>query len=196
MLIDALNKIANPQTTKDLFTDNEQSILYDRLTASLREAAVNIKEQMKTELETISTKLVSEAVGKIRIPRNGIDGRDGKGIDGVNGINGKDAVVDENKIIAEVLKKIPPLSISRGKMGGGGSTMRVDNLSSQANGSTKTFTTTYRIGSAHLLFYSSFPTLFLPTTDYSVSGNTITLGASVNAPVSGQSLAAIYESSD
>ena len=89
---------------------------------------------------------------------------------------------------------MPPVNI--GRKSGGGSTMRVDNLSSQANGSAKTFTTTYRIGSAHLLFYSSFPTLFLPTTDYVVSGNTITLGSGVSAPVAGQSLAAIYESAD
>lgn len=197
MLKDKLQSLANPQKLDKVFSDNKESILFERLTASLREAASGIKEQMKTELKQISSELVSDAVGKIKLPRDGFDGRDGKGLDGRNGLdgkNGKDAIVDESKIIAEVLKQIP---INRsGKKGGGGSTIRVNNLSSQCDGVNKTFTTTNRIGAAHLIIYSSFPTLFLPTTDYTISTNVITLGASVDAPASGQSLAIIYESQD
>lgn len=105
--------------------------------------------------------------------------------------------IDQVKGLRELLDNLSNrIKNIKGGRGGGGSTLRVDNLSSQADGSTKTFTTTYRIGSAHLLFYSSFPSLFLPTTDYTVSGNTVTLGSSVTAPASGQSLAIFYESAD
>jgi len=96
-------------------------------------------------------------------------------------------------------KEIPNMvrsQLPRGGKGGGGSTMRVDNLSSQANGTTRTFTATHRIGEAHLVFYSSFPTFFLPTTDYTISGTSITLSSSIDPPVAGQSLAIFYESAD
>jgi len=90
-----------------------------------------------------------------------------------------------------LIQKFAPRSVKSG--GGGGSTMRVDNLSSQANGSTRTFTTTYRIGTAHALFYSSFPSVFVPTTDYTANNMLITLNSAINPPVAGQSLIFFYE---
>ncbi len=198
-LIDELEKLkteSEPQTLDELFSQSKEGMMSDRVISDVNNKLPQMRTNMMNEMKTIIAEEVKNQVSQIKVR----DGEDGKSpnIDNIvkmvleiipkpeNGEDGKSPSIDE------ILAKIPR-QISRG---GGGSTMRVDNLSSQANGSTKTFTTTYKIGIAHLLFYSSFPTLFLPTTDYSVSGNIITLGASVSAPVFGQSLATIYESAD
>lgn len=161
------------------------------------------------------TKIISEVIKKIPLPKDGVDGKssdpdfvaeivlakipkpkDGKdavftGEEAVKKINALE-IKPELQIDASHIKGLRQI-VGSARKGGGGSTMRVDNLSSQADGVTTTFTTTYRIGTSHLLFYSSFPTLFLPTTDYTVSGKTVTLAAGVPIPQAGQSLAIIYE---
>ena len=188
MLIDQLKKLSQadqPQTLDALFQ--------------------KMKENIAQEVKTALTEEIRRQIGGIKKVRDGVDGKspDIKEVvksvislipKPIDGVDGKNAVFNKDEIISEVLSKIP--QIRTGKRGGGGSTMRVDNLSSQITGSTRNFTTTHKIGSAHLLFYSSAPTLFLPTTDYSVSGNVITLDSSIDFPVVGQSLAIIFESQD
>ena len=204
MLIDKLKQLqteGQPQTLDELFQSSKEGMLLNKVKNAVNALLPAMRDNIAKEVEKTLTDEIRRQIGAIRV-RDGVDGNspDPKEIIKSvlslipvhqDGKPGKDAVIDKNEIINEVLKQIP-----RGKKGGGGSTMRVDNLSSQANGSTRSFTTTYKIGSAHLLFYSSFPTFFLPTTDYSVSGTTITLGSSIDPPVAGQSLAIIYESQD
>lgn len=203
MLIEELEKLqtgGQPQTLDELFNQSKEGMMSDKVISNINNLLPQMKEKMMNEMKTIISEEVKNQVGIIKIKdgRNGIDGKSPnpeqiakiileKIPKPKDGKDGKDA-----PSIEEIIAKIPR-PVSRG---GGGSTLRVDNLSSQANGSTKTFITTYKIGMAHLVFYSSFPSLFLPTTDYSVSGNTITLGSAVSAPVAGQSLAIIYESAD
>ncbi len=196
-LLEELEKLkteGEPQTLDELFSQSKEGMMSDRVISDVNNKLPQMRTNMMNEMKTIISEEVKNQVSQIKV-RDGEDGKNGRsGIDGENGKDGKDAIINKDNIISEIMAKMPPVSV--GRKGGGGSTLRVDNLSSQANGSTKTFTTTYKIGVAHLLFYSSFPTLFLPTTDYSVSGNIITLGSGVSAPVAGQSLAIIYESSD
>ena len=193
--IEQLKTEGQPQTLDELFNQSKEGMMSDRVINNVNVKLPQMKERMMNEMRMLIAEEVKRIVGMIKV-KDGLNGRDGKsGVDGADGKNGENAVINKDEIISEIIKKIPPVSVGS-KRGGGGSTMRVDNLSSQANGSSKTFTTTFRIGSSHLLFYSSFPTLFLPTTDYTVSGTTITLGSEVNAPVAGQSLAIIYESAD
>lgn len=192
-----------------LKSEKEADFTSSRVNKSLQTSAMEIRRELEKQLPEMILPLVQDAISNIRIR----DGRDGK--DGVNGIDGKDGkngspdkplevkskletLKDEERLDASAIKNLPRVlgQYSKGKSGGGGSTMRVNDLSSQCDGTTKAFTTTNRIGEAHLVIYSSFPTLFLPTTDYTVSGNVVTLGAGVSAPAAGQSLAIIYESSD
>lgn len=64
-------------------------------------------------------------------------------------------------------------------------------LSSQLDGSTKTFNTPkYR--HALLLIGTQFPILFRPTTDFTLGNGKITLTAEVSAPATGQSLVMLY----
>ena len=168
----------------------------DKVIASVNVILHAMRDRIAQEVKTALTDEIQRQIGSIvvRDGRDGVDGRPGIAINGKDGEPGKDAVVNEEKIISEIMTKIPQMRM--GKRSGGGSTMRVNDLSSQANGVTKTFTTLNKIGTAHLLHYSSFPSIFVPTTDYTVSTNVITLGASIPAPVAGQSLVFIYESSD
>ena len=203
MLIDKLKQLqteGQPQTLDELFQSSKEGMLLDKVKNAVNMLLPQMKENMKNELRAEMANEIKQQVSEIKVK----DGRDadenkiiGKIIpmipipkDGKNGKDGKDAIINKDELIAELAKRIPR------QRGGGGSTLRVDNLSSQANGVTRSFTTTYKIGSAHLLFYSSFPTFFLPTTDYSISGTAITLNASIDPPVAGQSLAIFYESAD
>lgn len=168
--------------------------MYDKTTSAINALLPMMERRIMESVKINLVETIKSEVGKIKV-RDGRDGRDAKpaiAIDGKDGTKGADGKTPTRE---ELLALISPL-IPRGKRGGGGSTMRVDNLSSQANGSTRDFTTTHRIGAAHLLFYSSFPTFFLPTTDYTVSGTTVSLAATIDPPVAGQSLALFYESSD
>lgn len=201
-LLEELEKLkteGEPQTLDELFNQSKEGMMSDRVVADINGKLPQMRTTMMNEMRMFISEEIQKQISSIKV-RDGHDGQDGKTPD-IGSIikivldkipkpkDGEDGI---SPSIDEIISKIPR-PVSRG---GGGSTMRVDNLSSQANGSTKTFTTTYKIGVSHLLFYSSFPTLFLPITDYSVSGNTITLGTNVSAPVSGQSLAIIYESAD
>lgn len=180
----------------ELFANSKEAILFERLSRSLKEVALGMKADMIREVGELVVGLVEEAVGKIDIPipRDGRDGKDG--LPGRDGDPGKDAEkvdlsADKIKGLPELIRKFTPRS--RGGGGGGGSTLRVDNFSASANGSTTAFTATYRIGAAHALFYSGFPSVILPTTDYTVANRTVTLVAGVPIPQTGQSLLFIYE---
>ncbi len=212
MITDELNKLIQgqePQTMDELFASSKEGMMTEQVSKNAQQAFLAMKEQLMADLDGLVDQKAREIIAGLNIR----DGRDGKdAMPGKNGKDGKDGSPDKPKEIkdkletlkgderldASAIKNLPEVvkSYSVGKSGGGGSTMRVNDLSSQANGSTRTFTTLNRIGAAHIVLYSAFPTLFLPTTDYTVSGNTITILSSIPAPVAGQSLAIVYESSD
>ncbi len=66
MLKDSLDKILNPKTLKEVFANNEQGILYERLTASLKEAVMSIKSQMMEDMKKMSDKMAQDIVSKIK----------------------------------------------------------------------------------------------------------------------------------
>lgn len=206
MLQDNLNNLMRerePQTMQELFDQSKEGQLYESLTQSLRQAVAGMRKQMQEEMQTIAGQIAQQVLARIPNPQDGRDGLDGaSGTDGKDGspdtppeIKGKlESLKDEERLDAKAIKNLPE-AVNRfiTKRGGGGSTLKVNNLSSQITGATRTFTTTNRIGAAHLVFYSSFPFLILPTTDYIASGTTVTLSSSLAFPEAGQSLAIIYE---
>lgn len=82
---------------------------------------------------------------------------------------------------------------SRGMTGPTRHKIRVFSLSSQCDGITKSFTMPRKTVNVLSIFGTQFPVNF-DTGDFTFSGFTITLGASVGAPEAGQTLYALYES--
>ncbi len=206
MLKEELQKLKEgeqPQTLDELFEGSKEDIMRERVVSQINAILPQMRDRILGELQTLVTEQIRAQIEGIRV-RDGEDGKTPTDSELKTLIKPlipklptpeklKELKVEDVKGLQNLIKGLSNRITSKGGASGGGSTMRVENLSSQADGSTKAFTTTYRIGSSHLLFYSSFPSLFLPTTDYSVLGMTVTLGSSVNAPVAGQSLAIIYE---
>lgn len=167
---------------------------------NLKKEADKVINEAEERLDKISSKIVDDA----KITKNAIlELRSVLESEKVNKDKDKKEIIDIKTELENIRNNLPnlirsliPRKASGGGTGGGGSTIRVDNLSSQCNGATRSFTTTHRIGEARLLFYSSFPTLFLPETDFTTSGTTVTLNSALDFPAAGQSLAIIYESSD
>lgn len=84
MLTDTLKNLNQPQKLDKVFTDNKESVLYDKLTASLRDAVQNIKDQMKTEMGQMISQVVKEEVLK-KIPAQRIPMKHGGGAGGGGG---------------------------------------------------------------------------------------------------------------
>jgi hypothetical protein len=115
----------------------------------------------------------------------------------------------EKEFEKELLNKVAIMIHNADRIGGGmgrqtvldlilensaGSLIR-DDLSSQCNGSDKTFTLTepYKSGTIQL-FYTSFPFFYRPVIDFTEDDNRhITLTSEVGSPQTGQTLIAIYE---
>lgn len=156
--------------------------------------------------------------------RNGKDGRDGKdgknGLPGVQGARGAQGergqegergspdtgfdivskinslpLNEANMIDASHIKNLSfPLLFSSGGKRIKGRQVR-DDLSSQCDGSNKTFTLTKKfISNTVQLFSTQFPIVYRPVVDFTENSNgTLTLTAEVGAPASGQTLVALYE---
>lgn len=137
----------------------------------------------------------------------GKDGRNGKdGQEGKDGKDGKDGSPDtpqqiktkletlrgNDRLDASAIKNLPTALYGKKRLGRGtGSPVFTSDLSSQCDGANKTFTipTNTRV---LLLIGTDFPILYRPTTDYTVSGTTLTLTSAVNAPSSGATLSVLY----
>lgn len=173
-------------------------------------AMIALKREMESKLPELIKAAVKEHIDGLNI-HDGIDGitpiKDKDYFDGKDGspdtpkeIKEKlETLKGEARLDASAIKNLPRLIETKSKggaKGGGGNKIRVENLSSQANGSTRTFTLVNRPTDTHVLLYSSFPSVFVATTDYSIAGTTLTLGSNINPPVAGQSLVLVYESSD
>lgn len=176
---------------------------------NLAQIAKSTKADIEGELEVIIERKVKEAISQIRV-RDGRDGKDGVGVDGrtpsrkelvslIKAILPEEKSLDVENIkglqdlLNALSNRISNVRVKKGgAKGGGGSTVRVDDLSSQADGSTKTFNTTFRIGLGLVLQSTQFPRAFRPTVDYTTAGTVLTLTSEVGAPATGQSLIFAY----
>ena len=191
-----LQKEGQPKTMDELFQGSKEAVLLEKVKNAVNMLIPQMRETLKSELKMEQVDEIKRQVSEIKI-RDGQDGitPDTNEIIGrimpmipvpKDGQNGKDAVINKDEIINELLQKIP----RRG--GGGGSTVVTDDLSSQVNGTLKTFVVTKKIGTPLLLISTQFPTALPPTVDYTNSQTSITLAAEIDAPNSGQTLLFTY----
>ena len=158
---------------------------------------------------------INEVDRRLSMIRDGIDGQDGRdGQDGLDGINGKDGSSDTAETIAdklETLEEDDKLGIEAikglkdrimkletmptGRIGGARKTVYIkrENLTSQCDGSTKTFTLPKDTIDVLAVFGTQFPVNFNPGTDWTFEGRTLTLTDEVSAPESGQTLYALIQ---
>lgn len=210
-LKDELKKMREEQESHDResFQRGMNRVETDRAMEEMKRNLMDVIKMVEKKIETIDEKLSRNIESMVRSSmreseknvKNDMmsmhDEMESMMADMVEKMKPEDHMTIMEKMIDALKNDLPNLirkyTPKRMGGGGGGSTLRVNNLSSQADGSTRTFTTTHRIGAAHALFYSGFPTVLLPTTDYTASGVTVTINSAVNPPVSGQSLLFIFE---
>lgn len=119
-------------------------------------------------------------------------------LDIANKLNEEEEIIDR-KVIKGLESEIKRLEtmISSVPRGGGGnprkSRMRAYSLTSQCNGVTKTFTLPSKTINVAGVFGTQFPVNFDPVDDWTFNGSTLTLGNSVGAPVTGQTLWVLIE---
>lgn len=143
--------------------------------------------------------------------KDGIGGEKGK--DGKDGEKGKDGIEIEGKEIVNKVNDLPiqpdkqidakhiknlPESKLTGKqrkglkrLGGGGDIVYTEDLTSQTNGSTKTFTVPEH-RKVILVLCPDAPTIYRPITDFTTSGKVLTLTSAVDSPLSQQTLLFVY----
>lgn len=97
---------------------------------------------------------------------------------------------EQIKELEEKISKIP-----KGRTGGARKTTYIkrENLSSQCNGATKTFTLPADTIEVIGVWGTQFPVNFNPGTDWTFAGRTLTLTAEVSAPATGQTLYCLIE---
>lgn len=210
MLIEELKKLeteSEPQSIEELFMRSKEGMLLERIKQAVNALLPQMRQSIAEELKSDLIDEIRRQIGAIKVR----DGRPGK--DGRPGRDGKDAVIDiadlrkklgleklgkkltveDIEFLPQVLEDIKRMVQRTAVRRGGGSTLIVANLTSQINGSTKTFNLTRKVGANHILIGTQFPVVYDPASDYSVSGFTLTLGSGVGAPAVGQTLVFIYE---
>lgn len=81
----------------------------------------------------------------------------------------------------------------KGGGGGGGNTMLSADISSQVDGSTKTFTVPkHQLNNSRMLFCTSFPRFYRLGVDFTTTSTTLTLTSEVKAPRTGQTFLFLY----
>lgn len=198
MLTDKLSQLQTenePQSMEELFNQSKEGMMADRVKQSVEMMLPQMKMRILEEMKMILSEEIKNQIGQIKV-RDGRDGKDGKSVNPEevakivldiipkpkDGRDGKDAP-NINEIIAKI-----PRPVSKG----GGSTVIMEDLSSQCNGVLKTFSTTKKIGTPLLVASTQFPQILRPTIDYSASGTTLTLSSEVGAPETNQTLIIIY----
>ncbi len=140
--------------------------------------------------------------------RDGKDGKDGRnganGVDGIDGRDGKDGVdatIDEEKIIKEVVKRIPKpkdgkdgvdgkSTVMGGRTSGG---VKFYDLSAQTNGSLKVFSVPKNI--AGVIFSSDSPIVLMENNGFTLNASRTQLTLTVaTAPSQGSQLLFQYSS--
>lgn len=128
----------------------------------------------------------------------GKDGSPDKGEEIVNKINALDSV-EEKMIDASHIKNLPDLSNERlrgtirGIIRGGSESKRFINLSSQCDGSTRTFNLGMSVVAVEAVMSSAAPLVFIPSTQFTYTATTLTLDSSITPPESDQSLMAFVQ---
>jgi len=171
-------------------------------------------ESMKTEMSKVVKNMVSDHEKKMqKMDEKMMEMKDGKNADESmiiekvleripkpkDGLQGKDIdpstveeLQNELKLLKEETEKIK--NLPRGKFG-----MRKVpiikrvNLSSQCDGATKAFTLPRDTVDVLGVFGTQFPINFNPGTDWTFSGQTLTLADGITAPATGETLYAIIE---
>lgn len=148
--------------------------------------------------------IVKTVLKKIPPPEKGKDGRDGK--DGspdtpkqiVDKLNTQresvkmDVVEGLTKEIEKLKKNLKETKRGNSARGGGGGTITyTEDLSSQCDGNTKTFTVPSHKRVLFLLA-TDFPRIYRPTVDFTTTGTSLTLTSEVAAPLSGATLLFCY----
>lgn len=162
-----------------------------------------------TEREIL--KIIRPLIPKPIPGKQGERGVKGDSVQGKSGEDGKDGSPDTGEDIIRKINTLPlnknnmidashiknlsyPVLLSASGKRIKGRQVR-DDLSSQCDGSNKTFTLTKKfISNTVQLFSTQFPIVYRPVVDFTENSNgTLTLTAEVGAPASGQTLVALYE---
>ncbi len=144
--------------------------------------------------------LIEPLIPVVKDGNNGMDGKDGSPDTGeqiIDKINADDSekkikrekvegLDDEIKGIKNAISNIP-----RGGSGKKITSVKKINLTSQVNGVLKSFALPKDTLEVLGIFGTQFPIIFDPSVDYILIGNTLTLGDSVLAPATGQTLWAL-----
>lgn len=154
------------ETPKSIKQKLESLLEDERLTVKSILGAIS-----KKEFEEAIKELRKEIIGKV----------DGTKQELVTSINKKEKIIYPTKGFLD----------QRWHGAGSGTTVSYADLSSQCDGNTKTFTIPAFKKIIQLTFSSS-PFVFRPTIDFTASGTTLTLDASIAAPEAGQTLILLY----
>ena len=135
---------------------------------------------------------VLAAAAKVKDGKDGKPGRDGKdGKDGKPGRDGKDAPKDTNldkrfDELRQEIARIPRRGTRKIPV------VKRVNLTSQVNGSTRSFSLPQDTVEVLGVFGTQFPITF-DNTDWTLSGHTLTLASGITTPAAGQTLFALVE---
>ena len=207
-LIEELQKLqqeSEPQTLNDLFAQSKVEMLYERLIDAINRLLPGMRTHLLNEARNAITEEIKNQISGIRI-KDGRDGKDGqtptkdelltlikKVLPEPQKEEKKELTVEGINGLRDILNNLSSrISAIPNKRGGGGDTIIADDLSSQADGITQTFTTTKKIGKPILVVSSQFPQVLRLTTDFTASGLTLTIDSAISPIQSGQTLYFVY----
>lgn len=208
MLTDELEKLPKenqPDSLDSMFKENDMNAMMSRLRDTmdrmLTGEIARFKDAMAAEMTQHMEAKGKDMMMRMPKPKDGKDGMPGmaggKGMDGspdsgadiVGKINELE-VKPELQIDAKHIKNLPQERV--GGKHGGGSTVVQEDLSSQVNGVTRTFTTVRKIGVPLMVASTQFPTILRNSVDYTASGNTLTLDSAIDPIATGQTLIFVF----
>lgn len=196
-----------PEKGKDYFdgepgkdyviTEKDIKEIATKVKVPIVEKVVEIRTETVVKEQPIITQVTKEVAVfdekklEAELPKYGEQYRDAlellKGEDRLDKSAIKDLEEDLKKLRSEIVNRGGPRgAVIRNKI-------RSASLTSQCDGVTKAFTLPTKTLSVVGVFSTQFPVI-LDSNDWTFSGRTLTLGASVGAPQSGQVLWALYES--
>jgi len=207
-------KLERQEADRKLQEEQDRQITFiEKVVSEVLKRVPKPKDGISPDLNEI----VVRAVAQMPKPKDGRDGKDldfdavvrevmyliPKPKDGKQGANGSpDTPLDiasklntteesvEMKVIKGLEKKFKNLVVGKGKKGGSGDVIHMEDLTSQTNGITKVFTVPAH-RKALMVICSDFPTILLSGNGFTTSGTTLTL-TPTNAPSSGAQLAFQY----
>jgi hypothetical protein len=182
-----------------------------KLEQELRQHVQNSQSKLATDVQTHTAQMLHKAQSlvaeaKAAMPRDGRDADPAAVVplvleqiklpenkqyvlSGEDILNALDQLPDEARIDAKRIKNLPQPVYQ----GGGAPRPRIYtyDLSSQCNGTTKTFNLPFNFGILGL-YCTQAPIIYRPLIDYTATDRTLTLGSGVDAPQTGQTLVVQY----